>query len=84
MVQAILADIYSLSSLSVEVNVQVRVMLSMSVSLRISGGSGENGAASLTIRCAAASSMRCPDERLTSTFSTLPSARMETVNCRLP
>jgi hypothetical protein len=49
---------YSLSSLSVEVNVQVRVMVRMSVSLVMLGGRGEYGAASLTMRIAAASRIR--------------------------
>src|SRR3989338_1536351 len=77
-------DDYSLSSLSEEVNVQVRVITRMSVSLRISGGNGEKGAVSLTMRIAAASRMRWPDERLTSTLSTLPSARIATLSCNLP
>jgi len=63
--------------------VQVRVMLRISVSRRMSGGSGRRGRQLDDALCCRIQ-QRCPDERLTSTLSTLPSARMETVSCRLP
>ena len=80
----ILFAFYSLSSLSDWVNVQVRVISRMSVSLVMSGGSGEKGAASLTIRTAAASRIRWPEDLSISTFSTLPSLLIETLSFRLP
>ncbi|MND03349.1 hypothetical protein D3C83_231260 [compost metagenome] len=65
-------------------NIHVRVMLMMSVSLAMSAEKGANGAASWTMRSAAASSMRWPEERLMSTRSIEPSALIDTVTTRLP
>src|SRR6185436_16953896 len=73
-----------LCSSSPLVNVQVRVMLRTSVSRRTSAGKAENGAAICTILTAAASSTRWPDDFMTSTFSSEPSFRIETLSCRLP
>ena len=59
-------------------------MCRTSVSRLMSGGNAAKGADISTIFTAAASSIDCPDERLISTFSTLPSLRIETVSSRFP
>src|SRR5689334_13006048 len=59
--------------------VQVRVIVRMSVSRLMSGGNGAYGADISTILTAAASRIRCIDLWLTSTFSRLPSLRIDTV-----
>src|SRR5262245_57017389 len=75
---------YSAISWSERVNVIMRVMWMMSVSFAISGGNGAYGAARVTMRTAAASSMRCPEELLISTFSRVPSDLIDTVTMSLP
>jgi hypothetical protein len=50
----------------------------------MSGGNAANGAASRTIRIAASSSTLLPEERLISTPSRLPSARIATDTCSVP
>ena len=54
------------------------------MSRRMSGGNAEYGADISTTLTAAASSTRCPDDRLISTFSSVPSERIDTVMRRLP
>ena len=61
-------DRHSLCSSSPLANVHVRVMLRMSVSRRMSSGNGAYGPAISTIFTAAASRIRWPDLRLTSTL----------------
>ena len=60
-----------------------RFQSAMSVTARSSSAAGM-GADISTIFTAAASSTDCPDERLISTFSTLPSLLIDTVKSRLP
>src|SRR5207344_3212356 len=75
---------HSVQTLSPCAKNQVRVMTSRSVSLRMSAGKAANGAASCTMRCAAASRIFRPEERFISMDSTLPSGRMVTVSCSMP
>jgi hypothetical protein len=66
------------------VKVQVRVISSTSVSRRIASGKAAKGADICTMRRAASSSRRWPEDRLTSTRSRSPLDLMITVSTRLP
>ena len=77
-------DAHSLRSSSPFVNIQVRVMCRTSVSRLMSGGNARERRRHLDDLHRGGVEHRWPDERLISTFSTLPSLRIDTVSSRLP